>query len=73
MIGLFTLRREHVEVHAQHHRDEDDRVVKQVQLDAGNPQLHETYWHGRAKQVVSEDGLRLQQRMLDMVPELYSA
>ena len=31
-----------VVVHPDHHRDEDDRIVHQVELDAGNPDLADT-------------------------------
>ena len=38
-------RREHVVVHRDDHRDEDDGVVEQVQFDARHPQLHEAGRH----------------------------
>ena len=67
---LFVRGREHVVVHPDHHRDEDDRVVEEVKLDAWNPDLRDAQGHGRAEQVLPQDGLRLKKRVLDVVPEL---
>ena len=40
---------EHVVVHRDHHRDEHDRVVEEVQLDARDPQLHDARRHRRCR------------------------
>ncbi len=61
---------EHVVVHGDHHRDEHQRVVDQVELDAGDPELRDARRHRPVEQVVPDDDLPLQQRVLDVVPEL---
>ena len=63
-------RREQVVVHRDHHRDEDDGVVEEVQLDARHPQLHDARRHRAAEEVVADDRLHLQQAVLDVVEEL---
>ena len=56
-------------VHRDHHRDEHDRVVDQVQLQPGNHELGKTHGHRRAEKVLSDDHLSLKQRMLDVLHE----
>ena len=63
-------RREHVVIHRDHHRDEDDRVVEEVQLDARHPQLQDARRHRPAEQVLAEQVLPLQQEVLDVMKEL---
>ena len=55
---------------ADHHRDEHDGVVEEVQLDARHPQLDDARRHRPAEQVLSEQVLALQQEVLDVVEEL---
>lgn len=64
--------RKHVVVHADYHRDEDDRVVKEMYLSPKlrKHQLQETDWDRRAKPVVLRNGLPLQNCMLDVMPKL---
>ena len=45
---------EHVVVHRDHHRDEDDRVVEEMQLDAWNPELDDARRHRPTEEVVAE-------------------
>ena len=68
--GRLCRRRKHVVVHRDHHRDEDDGVVEEVQLDARHPQLHDAGRHRPAEEVVAEQGLQLQQQVLEVVEEL---
>ena len=67
---LFPGRREQVVVHRDHHRNEDDRVVEEMQLDARHPQLQQAGRHRPAQQVLAENRLPLQQRVLDVMEEL---
>src|SRR5882762_7786517 len=57
-------------VHADDHRHEDDRVVREVQLEPRNEKLNDGGRDRRAEQRVTSDNLPLQQRMLDVMPEL---
>ena len=68
--GCFRPGREHVVVHRDDHRNENDRVVEQVQLDARNPQLREAGRHGPSCQVIAGRLLEDEQQMLDMMKEL---
>ena len=57
-------------VHADHHRNEDDRVVEQMKFHAGNIKLDETHRNRRATKVLPDEDLRLQDRVFYVVPEL---
>src|SRR5690606_13030666 len=61
---------EQVVVHPNDHRNEYQRVVNQVQLDAGDEKLSETHWHRAVCQVHTHDRLPLQEAVLDVMPEL---
>src|SRR4029434_4578983 len=64
------LRWEHVVVHRNDHRDEDDGVVEQMELDARNPDLHEARRHRPSAQVVARRGLDDEEQVLDVMEEL---
>ena len=68
--GRLSGRREQVVVHGDHHRDEHDGVVEEVQFDPRHPQLHEARGDRPPEQVVTQERLRLQQAVLDVVEEL---
>src|SRR6476646_4637394 len=61
---------EHVVVHRNHHRDEHDGVVEQMELDARDPVLDEARRHRTAEKIVSGDRLNLQQQVLEVMEEL---
>src|SRR6266852_6627039 len=69
-LPVFTLWRKHVVVHTDHHRDEYDRVVEEVEFDAWKDQLQNTARNWLAPKIVVERGLPDQQEMLDVMPEL---
>src|SRR5580658_10560186 len=66
----FCRGREHVVVHPDYHRNKNDRVIEQVQLDARNHQLQHAERDRFPPEIMVHGGLRNQQQMLDMVPEL---
>ena len=59
-------------VHADHHRNEHDRVVEKVYFDAKlwKQQLQKTDRHRRAEPVVMCKRLPLQNEVLEVMPEL---
>lgn len=59
-------------VHGDHHRNEYDGVVEEMYFCAKlrQQQLQETDWDRRAKPVVMSEGLPLQDRVFDVMPEL---
>src|SRR5262249_53672674 len=66
------LRRSETEVvgHRDDHRQEDDGVIEQVQLDAGHEDLYQRHGLGPATEVIPRHGLGEEQGMLDQVPAL---
>lgn len=66
----FTRWREHVIVHADHHRDEHDRVIEQVQFYTRENQLQEAYGHRGMKPILVSERLILQYSVLNVMPEL---
>src|SRR5215471_2767146 len=62
--------RKQMVVHPDYHRDKDDRVVEQVELDAWNPELDQTGRNRPPEEVVTGRGLRDQQEVFDVVEEL---
>src|SRR5580700_1913376 len=62
--------RKHVIVHANDHGDEDDRVVEEVELDAGKEELQNAARHGLSPEVVMNRRLQDEQEVLDVMPEL---
>src|SRR5215510_10747016 len=48
----FALRREHVVVHADDHRDENYGVVEKMQLNPGNPKLYDTSGNRRTEKIM---------------------
>src|SRR5207249_2760035 len=61
---------EQVIVHRHHHRDEHHAVVEQVQLEPREPQLHDARGNRGPEQRPAGDDLALEQRVLDVMPEL---
>src|ERR1051326_7928309 len=57
-------------VHPHRHRDENDRIVDEVQLDPRNPDLTDARRDRAAKEVMVRVRLIEQQRVLEMMPEL---
>ena len=57
-------------VHPDHHWNENNRVVEEVQLDAWQPQLENAGGHGTAEQVMANRRLNDQQQVFDVMPEL---
>src|SRR5205823_3986924 len=62
--------REQVIVHGHHHRNEHHAVVEQMQLEPREPQLHDARGHRGPEQRPAGDDLTLEQRVLDVMPEL---
>src|SRR5450759_1274359 len=60
----------HVIVHPDHHRNEYQHVVDEVQLDPRNPDLADACRHGATKPESLRLRLIKQNKMLDMMPEL---
>src|SRR5262245_53679780 len=58
---------EHVVVHRNDHRDEDDGVVEQVELDAWHPHLHQARRHWPSTKVVARRGLDDEEQVLDVM------
>ena len=69
-VPLLTLWRKHVVIHADHHRDKDNRVIEQVQLHTREKQLQYAAWDRLVPEVVVSCGLINEQEVLNMVPEL---
>src|SRR5262245_52936114 len=69
-MGCLCLRRKHVVVHANHHWDEHDSVIEEMQFNPGKHQLKNAYRHCRTKEVVMNCCLGNQQCVLKMMPEL---
>jgi hypothetical protein len=69
-LPVFTLWWKHVVVHADHHGDEYDRVVEEMEFDTWKDQLQNAAWDRLAPEIVMERGLPNEQEMLDVVPEL---
>jgi len=67
---MLTFRRKHVVVHTDHHRDEHDRVVKEVQFDPREDQLQNAARYWFSPKIVVKRGLPDQQKMLNVMPEL---
>ena len=63
-------RRKHVVVHADNHRNENDRVIEEVKFYTGNIKLDETHRNRRAPKVLADEDLSLQDRVFYVVPEL---
>jgi archaeosine synthase beta-subunit len=57
-------------VHADHHRNEYDRVVEEMQFDAWEPQLQNARRNRPSEQVVPDRRLNNQQQVFDVMPEL---
>jgi hypothetical protein len=70
--NLFALWWKQMVVHRDHHRNEHHRVVEEVNLHSKlrKQRLQETHGHGRAKPEVMCQRLPLQNRVLDVMPEL---
>src|SRR5689334_11675473 len=66
----FSRWRKHVVVHRDHHRNEHDGVVEQMELDPRHPVLDKARRHRTTKEVMSSDRLNLQQQMFEMMEEL---
>ena len=66
----FGLAREQVIEHRHHHGHKDHGVVDEMQLEPRNHELRDARGRGSAKQVLAGNGLKLQQRVLDVMPEL---
>src|SRR5437667_3529915 len=66
----FPRDREQVVVHGNHHGNEDHAVVEHMKLYSWEDQLQNAGWHWRMEKVMVNDRLVLQQRMLDVMPEL---
>src|SRR5258708_16279152 len=67
---LLVLRGEHVVVHRDDHGNEYDRIVEKMQFHPREDQLQNTARHWPAPEIVVRRGLRNQQEMFDVVPEL---
>ena len=59
-----------VVVHRNDHGNEHERVVHQMQLDPGNPDLPNARRHLSTKEVMVRVGLVEEQEMLEVMPEL---
>src|SRR5271168_4511422 len=68
--ALLTFGGKHVVVHPDDHGDKNDGVVKKVQLYARKEQLQHAHRNGLAPKIVMHGGLRDQQQVLDVMPEL---
>ena len=55
---------------ATNHRHEHQRIVEEVQLEARDPQLRDARRDRSAEKRRAQDRLRLQQRVLDVMPKL---
>src|SRR5262245_52118975 len=62
--------RKHMVVHRNHHRDEHDGVVEEMQFDARHPVLDEAGGYWPTEEIVTADRLNLQQQVFEMVEEL---
>src|SRR5690606_31605587 len=62
--------REHMVIDPDDHRDEDQRVVDEVELHARDEELRDADRDGRVEEVLPDQCLALQKRVLDVVPEL---
>src|SRR6185437_481947 len=69
-IPSFTLWREHVIVHADHHGNENDRVIEKMQFYTGKEQLQHAARHRFMPEVVVGRGLVNEQKVLNVMPEL---
>ncbi len=67
---LFTDRRKHVVVHADHHRHKHNRVIEKVEFNAWNYQLQNAYRDGLAPKIVMHGRLRDEQQVFKVMPEL---
>ena len=70
LFPVFTLRWKHVVIHADHHGDEYDGVVEEVEFHTWKNQLQNAARHRFAPEIVVKCGLPDQQEMLDVMPEL---
>src|SRR5580704_4400285 len=62
--------RKHVVIHRDHHRDEHDRVVEEMQLNPGENQLQDAARYRLTPEIMVSRSLPDQQKMLDVMPEL---
>src|SRR6185437_8800417 len=69
-IPLLTRRREHVIVHADHHGNENNRVVEKMQFHAGEIQLQHAARYRLVPEVVMSGCLVDEQEVLNVMPEL---
>src|SRR5690606_5996499 len=69
-LPLLLGRRKHVVEHRDHHGDRDDRVVEQVKFHPRDHQLRKAQGHRGSEKILSDNGLSLKKRVLDMMPEL---
>ena len=66
----FTLGWKHVVVHADYHGDEYDRIIEEMEFHSWKEQLQNAAWNRLAPEIVVERGLRNQEEVLNMMPEL---
>lgn len=67
---LFALWWKHMVVHADHHGDEDDRVIEEMEFHPWKEQLQNAARNRFTPEIVVQRGLRDQEEMLDVMPEL---
>src|SRR5271163_1352783 len=67
---LLVRGREHVIVHRDHHGNEDDRVVEEMEFDSREKKLQDATRYRLMPEIVVRCGLPDQQKMLDVMPEL---
>jgi hypothetical protein len=61
---------EEVVIRRDDHRDKDDGVVEQMQLESREPELYDARRRGGPEQGAAREGLALEQCVLDVMPEL---
>src|SRR5579864_1690983 len=66
-VPLFTHWRKHVVIHSDNHRNEHDRVVKEVEFNPRKNQLQDAARHRLTPEIVVKGRLPDQQEMLNVV------